>query len=163
MFTNFVSNLKRLGLLLLLSGGFLGGCHAKTLSTSIVGYNHTSRSIGHFTVDGNEGGFLKAHTGGGKFACCVAIPSPWHPGLTARVGWTDENDEHYQERVVAVPQYDAKQTAQFSVHFLRSGEIKVFVTMFGLRNPNYPLQGPEASLRPEEAGASNQESKEKQR
>ncbi|CAJ0772635.1 DUF3304 domain-containing protein [Ralstonia chuxiongensis] len=151
MLTNLVGKLKRLGVLLLLSGGFLAGCHAKALSTNVVGYNHTSRSIGHFTVNGSEGGFLGPHEGGGKFACCISIPSPWRPGLTATVGWTDENDEHYQERVVAVPQYDAKQTAQFSVHFLRSGEIKVFVTMYGLRNPNYPLQGPEASLRPDDS------------
>ncbi|WP_141696239.1 DUF3304 domain-containing protein, partial [Xanthomonas translucens] len=66
--------------------------------------------IGHFTVDGNEGGFLQAHRGGGKFVCCISVPDPWRPGLKVTVGWTDDYDENYQERVVEIPKYDANHT-----------------------------------------------------
>ena len=147
-------SLKFFQVFVLLSVGCLSGCNTNTLSTSLVGYNHTNQSVGHFAVNGVDGGFLGPHEGGGKFSCCASIPSQWHTGLTATVGWTDLNDEHYQERIVAVPPYEAKEAAQFSVHFLRTGDIKVFVTRYGLRNPNYPLQGPESTLRPEDFSTS---------
>jgi hypothetical protein len=34
----------------------------------------------------------------------------------------------------------------FAVHFLRDGEIKVLVTMYGPGNPSYPLKGDEARM-----------------
>ncbi|MGS0602207.1 DUF3304 domain-containing protein [Xanthomonas oryzae pv. oryzicola] len=131
------------GLLLM----WISACHGgNTVSTTLVGYNHTDKDVGHFTVDGNEGGFLQAHRGGGKFVCCISVPDPWRPGVKVKVGWTDDYDENYQERVVEIPKYDAKRTGQFSVHFLRNGEIKVFVPLGGLGGPDYPLKGPEAGL-----------------
>ena len=145
-----------LGLVLVavVTGGLLGSCEDKTIAPSIVGYNHTNAAIGHFTVNGRGGGgFLGAHQGGGKFACCAPIPNPWRSGLTATIGWTDERDEHYQERVVPVPEYDAKRTGQFSVHFLRNGDIRVFVTLYGLRHPDYPLKGADTSLGSDDASA----------
>lgn len=131
------------GLLLM----WISACHGgNTVTTNLVGYNHTDKDVGHFTVDGNEGGFLQAHRGGGGFTCCISVPDPWRPGLKVKVGWTDDYDENYQERVVEIPKYDAKRTGQFSVHFLRNGEIKVFVPLGGLGGPDYPLKGPEAGL-----------------
>ncbi|WP_219724763.1 DUF3304 domain-containing protein, partial [Xanthomonas oryzae] len=98
------------------------------------------------TVDGSEGGFLQANRGGGKFACCIDIPKPWKPGMTVTVGWTDDYDENYQERRVPVPRYD--KYGDMAVHFLRNGQIKVFVTMYALWHPDYPLKGKEAELTP---------------
>lgn len=134
---------------------WIGACQGQgTLATSVVGYNHTDRDVGHFTVDSginsSGGGFLMAHHGGGKFACCISIPKPWSPGTKVTVGWTDDHDENYQERIVEVPRYDADKTGQMSVHFLRNGEIKVFVTLGGLGGPDYPLKGSEAGLYPGE-------------
>ncbi|MBB3015368.1 DUF3304 domain-containing protein [Cupriavidus alkaliphilus] len=136
--------LRALGVALFI--GVLAACGSQEVGVNVVGYNHTSRDIGHFTVNGRGGSFLAAHEGGGKFACCVSIPEPWKPGLTAVVGWTDDHDDNYQEQVVPVPRYE--KLGDFSVHFLASGEIKVFVTMNALWHPDYPLKGPDAQLKP---------------
>lgn len=130
-------------------------CGNESVGTSVVGYNHTDKNIASFVVKGGPdnqggGGFLEAHSGGGGFSCCISVPKPWRPGLKVVVGWTDAQSLAYQERQVPVPEYDARNTAQMSVHFLRNGEIKVFVPPFGLGNPNYPLKGPEAGLYPGE-------------
>ena len=128
--------------------------HGKdSLSSSVVGYNHTDKDIGSFTLRIGEstssGGFLLEHHSGGE-ACCIAIPNPWQPGLTATVGWTDNYAENYQEREIPISQYDTKQVGHVAVHFLRNGEIKMFATMFILGHPDYPLKGPEAGLYPGE-------------
>ena len=134
---------------------WLTACHGESsFPSKITGYNHTDKDVGTFTVRiGNSeggGGFLQAHRGGGSFSCCVNVPDPWKPGLTAIVGWTNDYDENYQEREVPIPEYDANHVAQVSVHFLRNGEIKVFIPPVGLGNSNYPLKGPEAGLYPGE-------------
>ena len=126
----------------------ISACGESMVATNLVGYNHTDKSIGHFTVNGKGGAFLQAHKGGGGFTCCVSFPNPWREGYQVTVGWTDDYDENYQERVVSVPKYDASNTGQMSVHFLRNGEIKVFVTLGGLGGKDYPLKGPEAQLDP---------------
>lgn len=123
------------------------GWSAPPIATNLVGYNHTDQSIGHFSVDGKEGSFLAAHSIGG-FICCMSVPNPWSPGMEVTVGWTDRYDRNYQEHRVPVPKYDAQNTAQMSVHFLRNGTIKVFVPSAGLGNRDYPLKGPEAELTP---------------
>jgi len=133
---------------------WLSACHGQSsFPAPIAGYNHTDKDIGTVTIRiGNSeggGGFLQAHHGGG-WACCVGVPNPWRQGLTATVGWTDDYDENYQEREVPIPEYDANHVAQVSVHFLRNGEIKVFIPPVGLGNSNYPLKGPEAGLYPGE-------------
>lgn len=140
----FLPKLRILGLALFL--GSLAACGEKEIGVNVVGYNHTSRGIGHFTVNGRGGSFLAANEGGGKFACCVSIPEDWEPGLTAVVGWTDDHDRNYQERVVPVPRYE--RLGDFAVHFLANGEIKVFVTMNALWHPDYPLKGSDAQLKP---------------
>ena len=114
--------------------------------SEITGYNHTDKSIASFDVDGIWGGNALPHTGGGSTTCCLQLPLPWHPGLTVKIDWEDEQGEH--ERVVAVPSYDKKSIGTFNVHFLRSGEIKVFDVRGSLGTPDYPLQGEEANLKP---------------
>ncbi|NSX06297.1 DUF3304 domain-containing protein [Cupriavidus gilardii] len=124
----------------------LGACAAELIGTNIVGYNHTDKDIGHFTVNGDGGAYIGAHEGGGKFACCASVPKSWRPGLTITVGWTDEYDRNYQERVVEVPKYD--KVGDVAVHFLSSGQIRVFVTNYAIWHPQYPLKGKDAQLKP---------------
>lgn len=52
------------------------------------------------------------------------------------------------ERVVEIPKYDLKNADLFSVHFLRNGEVKVFVTGLLLGHRDYPLKGKDAELKP---------------
>lgn len=53
------------GLLLI----WIAVCHGtNTVTTNLVGYNSTDKNVGHFTVDGNEGGFLQAHEEGDSHA-----------------------------------------------------------------------------------------------
>lgn len=122
----------------------ISACGEELIPTNVVGYNHTDKDIGNFTVNGQGGGFLQAHHGGGKFSCCIDIPKPWKPHYEVTVNWTDNHGESYKERVVEVPKYE--KLGDFAVHFLRSGEVKVFVTILTPRHPDYPLKGSEAIL-----------------
>lgn len=124
----------------------ISACGEETISTNLVGYNHTDKDIGDFTVNGKEGGYLQANSGGTGFSCCIGIPKPWRPDYQVTVKWTDNLGASYKERTVKVPKY--KKLGDFSVHFLRNGEVKVFVTMLALKHPDYPLKGPEAILTP---------------
>ena len=81
--------------------------------------------------------------------CCVELPVPWRQGLIAKITWEDHVGK-MQSRDVAVPEYDSKTLSRFSVHFLRSGEIKVFANRLSLWHPDYPLKGKEAELKPGE-------------
>jgi hypothetical protein len=134
---------------------WLSACNSEQIiPAGVVGYNHTDKNIGTFSVrigkSRGGGGFLEAHRGGGSMVCCVGFPDPWRPGLTAIVGWTDNYNKNYQEREIPIPEYDAKRTGSVKVHFLRNGEIKIFLSLAFLGNPNYPLKGPEAGLYPGE-------------
>lgn len=123
----------------------VASCQDKSVGTNVVGYNHTEQTI-EFTVDGGTGGLVQAHKGGGKFACCIGVPDPWRPGLSVTVAWSQGDDERWHERVVPVPAYD--RIGDLAVHFLRNGDIKVFVTMYALWHPDYPLKGEDAQLKP---------------
>lgn len=124
----------------------ISACSDEPLPANVIGYNHTKKDIGHFTANGTGGGFLQAHKGGGGFVCCIGIPRHWKPTYRVTIGWTDDYDENYQERVVEVPKYESP--GNLDVHFLKNGEIKVFITSLTLWHPNYPLKGPEAKLGP---------------
>jgi len=121
-------------------------CQEKTITSSVVGHNHTDRGI-MFSLNG-AGKYLSPHSGGGGFVCCVILPAPWRPGLTAKVKWSWSGSDEWFEKIVPIPEYDYRKTGQTSVHFLRNGEIKVFVPFGGLGHPDYPLKGPEAGLWP---------------
>ena len=133
---------------------WLSICHGESsFLTYIVSYNHTNTDIGYFTLRIGDseggGGFLQAHHVG-EGARSIDVPNPWQPGLTATVGWPDNHGENYQDREVSIPEYAPYRTARVSVHFLRNGEIKVFVPFVALGHPNYPLKGSEAGLNPGE-------------
>ena len=120
------------------------GCGDEPISVEMVGYNHTDVGIYAFEVNGHGGPNIGAHQGGGKFTCCVTVPRVYKPGMTAKVRWVHRIDDVPQERIVAVPPYRPEEIGRFAVHFLRDGNIKVFVTMMALRHPDYPLKGDEA-------------------
>jgi hypothetical protein len=119
----------------------------KTVGAELTGYNHTDKTIGAFYVNGEWGGNITPGSGGGSFVCCVSLPDPWQPGMTVTVSWED-HELKTQERVVPVPEYVAKQAGILNVHFLRSGEIRVFALNSILLHKDYPLKGPEAQLKP---------------
>lgn len=116
------------------------------MELEVVGYNHTDHDIGFFTINGQGGTYVGKHKGGGHFTCCVSIPSKYVPGMTVTVRWSAEEFEGTQERVVKVPPYTPDTTGVFAVHFLRSGDVAVFATMYALQHPNYPLKGDAAKL-----------------
>lgn len=133
--------------LLVLFGLLLSASRAADATDSIgaVGYNHTGTTIAQFLVSGAGGGsFIHAHQRGGT-ACCVSIPKKWHSGLTVEVEWTADL-KSFRRKSVSVPQYDDR-AGQMAVHFLRNGDVRVFVTSLGLGHPDYPLKGLEASLK----------------
>ncbi|MEO8154490.1 MAG: DUF3304 domain-containing protein [Rhizobacter sp.] len=119
----------------------------KTVGAELTGYNHTDKTIAAFYVNGEWGGNITPGSGGGKFVCCIALPAPWYPGLKVKVTWEDHEGK-MQAREVAVPEYDPKTLSGFNVHFLRSGEIKVFANRLSLWHSDYPLKGKEAELKP---------------
>jgi hypothetical protein len=125
----------------------LSSCRASddTMGVDIVGYNHTDHDIGSFYVNDAGGAFEARHEGGGA-VCCVSIPRKYKAGMSVTVKWTDEMDEHPQTRMITVPPYTPADGGMFAVHFLRNGEIKVFVTMLAPWHPNYPLKGDEAKM-----------------
>ncbi|WP_454757518.1 DUF3304 domain-containing protein [Cupriavidus campinensis] len=122
----------------------MSGCGDEPISVEMVGYNHTDVGIYAFEVDGHGGPNIGAHKGGGKFTCCVTVPRVYKPGMTAKVRWLHRIDDVPQERIVPVPPYGPEEIGRVAVHFLRDGNVKVFVTMMALRHPDYPLKGDEA-------------------
>lgn len=134
------------------AGAVLWGCHAHgtsdaTVSAELTGYNHTDKTIAAFYVNGEWGGNITPGSGGGSFVCCVHLPNPWHSGYSVTVTWEDHEGK-MQMREVPVPEYDPHTLSDFNIHFLRSGQIKVFAVRMGLRNRDYPLTGPESELKP---------------
>lgn len=126
---------------------------SNTSSLSLSAYNHTDRGIAWYSVEipsGESGGagYLGPGMGGGGFTCCVAVPSTWRAGLLVKVSKVIMvNDEKKAiDRVVEIPKYDLTHASIFSVHFLRNGEVKVFVTGLLLGHRDYPLKGKEAEL-----------------
>ncbi|WP_153074104.1 DUF3304 domain-containing protein [Paraburkholderia bonniea] len=117
-----------------------------TMPLSVVGYNHTNRDIGAFYVNDSGGPYLGKHEGGGNFTCCIALPKQYKPGMTVKVGWSGLEVGEPQQRTVVVPRYGPHDGGMLAVHFLRNGQVKVFVTMLMSWHPDYPLKGDEAKM-----------------
>ncbi|MGF6775421.1 DUF3304 domain-containing protein [Paraburkholderia sp. GAS334] len=142
-----MTTMKKLagGLVLLLLSTMLSNCHAAadTMGLGVVGYHHTDHDIGDFSVNGEVGSYVGKHEEHGE-ACCVSLPAKYSPGMAVTVTWTDEYNKNPQIRAVPVPPFKPKDTGVFAVHFLRNGDIKVFVTdLVIISNPDYPLKGDE--------------------
>lgn len=117
-------------------------------------YNHTDHSIDdfEFQFQGGKrgaGGFVGKGEGGGDI-CCASVPAQWTPGMIVQVraSWKDSAGAVQSiSREVPVPQYARKDTGHFDIHFLRNGEVKVFVTSLATWHPDYPLQGKDVELK----------------
>jgi hypothetical protein len=118
------------------------------LTPGVTGYNHTSEEI-TFSVNNQAGGYLMPHSGGGKSSCCVTLPLKWTAGTKVKVLWQKGLEKTERVVDVDVPAYAPDKVGALNVHFLRTGEIKVFATMLDLRHVDYPLTGPEAMLKPD--------------
>ena len=112
----------------------------------VVGYNHTDHDIGFFSIDGYGGTYLGKHEGGGNFTCCVSVPTTYKPGMAVIVRWGGLEIGATKEQRVEVPPYGPNDFGAFAVHFLHDGQIKVFVSGYGLGHPDYPLKGDEAKM-----------------
>ncbi|QAU23575.1 DUF3304 domain-containing protein [Dyella sp. M7H15-1] len=139
--------LRTLRLLPLLALSFLlAGCPADNVPLEIVGYNHTDHDIGFFSINDYGGPYIGKHEGGGKFTCCVLVPTQYKPGMAVSVRWGGLEMGQTKEQRVEVQPYGPNDFGHFAVHFLRDGSIKVFVTAYYLKHPQYPLKGDEAKL-----------------
>jgi hypothetical protein len=123
----------------------LMGCADEKIPVSIVGYNHTDKYIHSFTVNGGGGSNAFAHSGGGSFVCCVLVPPKWRPELKAQIRWMNEDDS-WNETIVAIPEYAPKDISGFNVHFLKNGLVMVFVSGKSIDHVAYPLKGEQAKL-----------------
>jgi hypothetical protein len=122
------------------------GSKERTFPVAVTGYNHTDKYIDEYSVNGKWAGNLREHGGGGSEVCCLNLPSPWRPGIKVKVSWEVAGKVNVRE--VEVPQYDAKSAAKINAHFLRGGEVKVFVTRGNIYHPDYPFKGEESYLKP---------------
>jgi hypothetical protein len=75
------------------------------------------------------------------------LPEKWHPGMTAKVYWryTPEKDNDTrplpprQEAEVEIPDYSERGPATVNVHFYANNRIKVVVTSYDIKHPQYPM------------------------
>ena len=105
---------------------------------SIVPYNHTDVAVVDFYVDEHWGGISDPHTGGGRSLCCVTVPVRWHTDLKVTVKWKKTRDSKWYSQQVKIPPYD-EEVGELQVHFLDKDEVRVIITLWGLRSPNNPL------------------------
>ncbi|VWC64919.1 lipoprotein [Burkholderia lata] len=124
----------------------LAGCSDADESnpSDVSGYNYTDYYIAGFRV-GNEGQGLWAggpnifpkdpgveRSGGGKFMCCISIPSKWRSGMKLVVKWRrdahpyddDRSGDQWLTATTEVPPYGPR-TAGFVVHFLPDDRIRI--------------------------------------
>ena len=123
----------------------LAACADDRMGLDVVGFNHTDHDIGDFNVNDAGGAYEGKHEGG-KATCCISLPAKYRPGMTVQVTWSGLEVGTPQTRTVVVPPYGPHDTGEFDVHFLRNGQVKVFVTMYMSWHPNYPLKGDEAKM-----------------
>jgi len=107
----------------------------------ITGINHTRTYIAEFYVDGTWGGNISSIQnggGGGSTVCCVALPSQYSDGLTAKVRWNHTEDvDNWKEAVATVfPYPDGAGRAW--VHFMPDDSVQIVVSNFGPGHPQYP-------------------------
>lgn len=110
----------------------------------VSGYNYTDYYIDQFRIT-NEGQNLSAggpnifpkeqgeeRSGGGKFMCCIGIPTHWRPGMRLVVAWKVDKVQDgktlgkWYTATTEVPPYKPR-TAGFIVHFLTGDRIRVQV------------------------------------
>jgi len=114
-------------------------------SLTVYGYNHRDSELA-FVVKGGGSDVISANSESGG-SCCLALPLQWRPGIVVEVELSLDMKQ-WRKQVLEVPKYESEDATSINVHFLRDGDIKVFVTKYALGHPSYPLQGKEAELVP---------------
>lgn len=114
------------------------GPKAEPKMLGITGYNYTGRYIDGFSVNGQGGTNMGAHTNGSGEACCIV----WRPGtalpVTMRVEWTYGYEKDFDTgrllRAAEVHQAEvelkgpiSKQPAILVVHFYPDNTVEVEV------------------------------------
>ena len=124
---------------------------------SISGYNYTIEGIQEFSVNGQWGGSVSIGAGGGSNVCCVMLPKKWQSGLTAEVEWRRSdcggsgpgNERCPIGKRPWAPAKTLKKTIPIEfydrpygmyVAFLPNDEVKIYVTLAGLDNPEHPAK-----------------------
>jgi hypothetical protein len=126
-------------------------------ASSISGYNYTNEGIQSFYVNGQWGGAISIGGGGGSYGCCVTLPQKMKPGLSAKVTWVRSDcqgdrikrcprgtggngwaQDKTLEATVPIERYERAYTTY--VAFLPNDEVKIYVTLEGLGNPNHPAK-----------------------
>ncbi|RQS37401.1 DUF3304 domain-containing protein [Burkholderia sp. Bp8992] len=121
------------------------------LGLKLNALNYTDVPIGTFYVDGTWGGNVAARIGsaGGGITCCVSVPQKWHPGLTVKVEW--RNDEMYKRdpnavasRIVPIEQYGSFSDGYLWIVFFPGDRIKAYASPWLPGAPAFPegLQAP---------------------
>ncbi|MEQ5126017.1 DUF3304 domain-containing protein [Providencia alcalifaciens] len=151
----------------------LSGCSPdkkeEQLAGNLYGFNHVKdTSVNWFSVNGYYGQ-------GAAGTCCIMIPSKWSPGKSVLVEWEvdpnpfpsdspgvtdpkfedymkkhEANYRHYSKRV-EIPQYD--DPCGLQVHFLPCQEVKITLSCYSTRHPNYPIKEPNDMEEPAECPA----------
>jgi hypothetical protein len=131
---------------------------SETGTGSIVGVNYTGNGIQGFTVDDASGSNIGSYSGGGGFVCCASYPKTWVPTFKVTVKWRrsdgrEPSGERWRikalEQVVAVEKYVVE--GNVYVLFLPEDKVKVYVSVVGVGNPNFPNNPgyPEDAEKPE--------------
>ena len=149
----FLSHWMPVGVMLLTLCPLLAACQEtpttdEMTSVTVYGYNHRDAELA-FTVVGGGSGVISANGQSGG-SCCLAVPLQWRPGIEIEVRWSPDLKQ-WDSQAVTVPHYDPINATSLTVHFLRDGSLKAFVTKYSLGHPEHPLQGTEAELTPGKA------------
>ena len=126
------------------------------VSANMTVYNHMVTGVASYGVELSTGssidaGYVAPGEGGGAITCCLTLPLVWTPNLTATIkkNLFDKDGKLVATfKTVPVPKYASPPPAQFVVHFLFNGNVKVFATEYSLHHGKYPLRGKEAELIP---------------
>ncbi|WP_447589013.1 DUF3304 domain-containing protein [Aquipseudomonas campi] len=145
----------------------LAGCtpnKSYTLPAPVMGYNHTSAGINHFSVDGAGGPNIGPFSGGGAQTCCGELPRQWRPGLKVLVkwekdplpyesrgwpepifsdAWSKRMEEHrsrytYHQVIVEIPYYE--KSCGIQTHFLPCDQVQVNTICMTPAHPDYPYK-----------------------
>ena len=140
--------------------GIFASQYAPLGSFNLMGFNRTDLTVPFFYVNGEWGGNVFAHGGGGSATCCMSIP---RGSKTVRVKWMwdwktrEDADrklplETYEADVPVPPIPDGQKSGYFQIYFFPGnkvgaafdplpGESNVQPQVTGTRMPDTPYQG----------------------
>ncbi|NMV39361.1 DUF3304 domain-containing protein [Ralstonia insidiosa] len=94
----------------------------------IVTFNHTDHDIRNFSINEVTGAGVARHGASETSLCCLRVPREYQRDFTLTVSWSDDALRPPQTLVAVPPPYLAGSNGgHVSVHFLRNGDVKVFV------------------------------------